>query len=601
MEQSGPSEINDSCSSYGGIAKGKMPRYTYYLSNYQRLLSSAKYGISVSAGTDLTSDSDSDSAESPKFGIGGVNPTICYSNDQNINVSSHTIDAGASQEGKSSSLFCAFDTEDELACASVAEDHVINERYKSQESHATQEPELEIQDATCGADKCIQWSREYASGNFAAFRIRQQQVMRNIRDKIGSTLVTGDAESYSFPVRCIYPRGKSVAGETFDFACIKQGDMLLDLYQFLQIIGSTSFSTVVKAMDLKQEKIVCLKISAPNSVAQALDEVNILNILNANPHDGIVKIHDSFIYGGCIFTVLELLGSNLYEATSAITGEATLPKLNNEPSIRGWSLDSVRSIAKDVLGALEYVHSLGIINCDVKPENVVFTGPHTPTSVPSCKLIDFGSSCFIQDRLNTYVQSRSYRAPEVVLGLPYDTKIDIWSVGCLLCEMYLLRILFPSDNDATLMASQISLLGVPPVHLLEHKMNSSFMVLPNGNVADFTVPNSILKSYLYNNKIATSVVCQDSVCDSNNDLSGAVSHIDGYDQDYTLKLDICRGKGQKFVRITEPTPCSIDAMLDSHKNPELATFASFIKALLQYDPIDRPSATAALAHPFFKN
>lgn len=51
------------------------------------------------------------------------------------------------------------------------------------------------------------------------------------------------------------------------------------------------------------------------------------------------------------------------------------------------------------------------------------------------KVIDLGSSCFITDQLSSYVQSRSYRAPEVILGLPYDHKIDVWSLGCILAEL----------------------------------------------------------------------------------------------------------------------------------------------------------------------
>ena len=51
------------------------------------------------------------------------------------------------------------------------------------------------------------------------------------------------------------------------------------------------------------------------------------------------------------------------------------------------------------------------------------------------KVIDLGSSCFTSDHLSSYVQSRSYRAPEVILGLPYDQKIDVWSLGCILAEL----------------------------------------------------------------------------------------------------------------------------------------------------------------------
>lgn len=52
------------------------------------------------------------------------------------------------------------------------------------------------------------------------------------------------------------------------------------------------------------------------------------------------------------------------------------------------------------------------------------------------KIIDFGSSCFTRDHLGSYVQSRDYRAIEVILGLPYSARIDIWSLGCILAELF---------------------------------------------------------------------------------------------------------------------------------------------------------------------
>jgi len=61
-------------------------------------------------------------------------------------------------------------------------------------------------------------------------------------------------------------------------------------------------------------------------------------------------------------------------------------------------------------------------------------------------VIDFGSSCFTRDHLSSYVQSRSYRAPEVILGLPYDQKIDLWSLGAILAELLTGYVLFQNDS-----------------------------------------------------------------------------------------------------------------------------------------------------------
>ena len=64
------------------------------------------------------------------------------------------------------------------------------------------------------------------------------------------------------------------------------------------------------------------------------------------------------------------------------------------------------------------------------------------------KVIDFGSSCYITDQLSSYVQSRSYRAPEVILGLPYGQKVDVWSLGCILAELLSGYVLFQVGHRA---------------------------------------------------------------------------------------------------------------------------------------------------------
>lgn len=98
---------------------------------------------------------------------------------------------------------------------------------------------------------------------------------------------------------------------------------------------------------------------------------------------------------------------------------------------QGCCYPSLQLITRQCLEALQYLHNLGIVHCDLKPENILIK------SYKRCeiKVIDLGSSCFQTDNLCLYVQSRSYRAPEVMLGLQYDEKIDIWSLGCILAEL----------------------------------------------------------------------------------------------------------------------------------------------------------------------
>ncbi len=109
---------------------------------------------------------------------------------------------------------------------------------------------------------------------------------------------------------------------------------------------------------------------------------------------------------------------------------------------KGFSLSVIRKFAIQILYALKFLNQHKIIHCDLKPENILLK----QLNKTGVKLIDFGSSCFESEKLYTYIQSRFYRSPEIILGLPYNTQIDMWSFGCLLCELYLGNFLRESLN-----------------------------------------------------------------------------------------------------------------------------------------------------------
>jgi len=83
------------------------------------------------------------------------------------------------------------------------------------------------------------------------------------------------------------------------------------------------------------------------------------------------------------------------------------------------------------------------------------------------KLIDFGSSCFENEQIYTYIQSRFYRAPEIMLGITYTTAIDMWSLGCILAELATGFPLFPGKTEPDQMSLLVEMLGLPPINLLE--------------------------------------------------------------------------------------------------------------------------------------
>ena len=229
------------------------------------------------------------------------------------------------------------------------------------------------------------------------------------------------------------------------------GVVVAGRYQLTDHLGSAAFSTALRARDLVTGECVCVKIIKNNKdyFDQSLDEVKLLTVVNdADPEDakGILRMYDYFYHREHLFIVTELLRSNLYEFQKHNVEAETEPY---------FTLKTLRSIARQILTSLEFLHGLDIIHADLKPENVLIRS-YTNQTV---KVIDLGSSCYVTDHLSSYVQSRSYRAPEVIVGAPYGVKIDVWSLGCVLAELYTGEVLFQNDGVASMLARCVGVLG----------------------------------------------------------------------------------------------------------------------------------------------
>lgn len=95
-------------------------------------------------------------------------------------------------------------------------------------------------------------------------------------------------------------------------------------------------------------------------------------------------------------------------------------------------------------------------------------------------MIDFGSSCYENQRIYTYIQSRFYRAPEVILGAKYGMPIDMWSLGCILAELLTGVPLLPGEDEADQLACIIELLGMPPQHLVDQSKRARQFISSKG-------------------------------------------------------------------------------------------------------------------------
>lgn len=118
------------------------------------------------------------------------------------------------------------------------------------------------------------------------------------------------------------------------------------------------------------------------------------------------------------------MGPNLYET---IIKEKKLP-----------SQKDLQTIVRDILKCLKLLKNLGVVHCDLKPENIVFKSEGSK----NVKVLDFGSATFIDDNDYDYLQTRPYRAPEISFGCKFDFTADIWSLGCIVYELMTSKVLF---------------------------------------------------------------------------------------------------------------------------------------------------------------
>ena len=130
---------------------------------------------------------------------------------------------------------------------------------------------------------------------------------------------------------------------------------------------------------------------------------------------------------------------------------------------KGFSLKLIRRFTRQMLSSLVLLKSHRVIHCDLKPENILLAHPlHS-----EIKVIDFGSSCFENEKVYTYIQSRFYRSPEVILGMSYGLPIDMWSLGCILAELLTGYPIFPGENEQEQLACIMEVFGPPEKHLIE--------------------------------------------------------------------------------------------------------------------------------------
>ena len=344
-----------------------------------------------------------------------------------------------------------------------------------------------------------------------------------------------------FDLKVIYDREKTGFEESKDFPIVPN-TMVAGRYRIVEYLGSAAFSKAIQCIDETTGQHVCLKIIENNKdyFDQSVDEIKVLEYVNVNgdcDQHHVLKYIDCFYHKEHLILVTELLRDNLYEFSRY--------NRENEEELY-FTLGRIQRVTYQVLQALDYIHGLHLIHCDLKPENILIK------SYSRCevKVIDFGSSCYIHDHLSSYVQSRSYRAPEVILGCKYDYKIDIWSLGCIVAELWTGNVLFQNETVQGLLARVISIVGPFP--------------------EDMFTSGRLIHKFFTNERIL---------------------YQEAREED--KEADASRGThGQIQLLIPKKTT------LKSRLRTEDEVFLSFVRSLLELDTSKRPTAKDALKHPF---
>eukprot|EP00730_Choanoeca_flexa_P013355 TRINITY_DN5229_c0_g1_i1.p1 TRINITY_DN5229_c0_g1~~TRINITY_DN5229_c0_g1_i1.p1 ORF type:complete len:488 (+),score=99.17 TRINITY_DN5229_c0_g1_i1:164-1627(+) len=238
------------------------------------------------------------------------------------------------------------------------------------------------------------------------------------------------------------------------YKCIKH-DHLCYRYEILKGLGKGSFGDVVKAYDHKTKEPRAVKIirNERRFHKQAQVEVKVLELLKKNDrrnNHNLIHIREWFVFRNHLCIAFDLLGQDLYSALK-------------KDGFKGFTLSQVQRFSVSLLACLRLLRRQRVIHCDLKPENILLTDKRGD----DIKVIDFGSACLDHQKVHTYIQSRFYRAPEVILGLGYTMAIDMWSLGCILVELYNGHPIFPGRDEKEQLMYQCEVLGVPPSGLLD--------------------------------------------------------------------------------------------------------------------------------------
>ncbi|KAJ1963623.1 serine threonine protein kinase CMGC group, partial [Dispira parvispora] len=259
-----------------------------------------------------------------------------------------------------------------------------------------------------------------------------------------------------------------------------------------------------------------------------------------------IQLRDTFEYRSHTCMVFDLLGMSMFDFLKS-----------NE--FHAFPMSQIQHFTQQVLRAVAFLHNLKLVHTDLKPENILLhnTDYRTVASYrgkghkmktllhTDIQLIDFGSATFNDDAHSSVVSTRHYRAPEIILGLGWSYPCDMWSVGCILMELFTGDALFQTHDDTEHLAMMEKVLGSLPRHMVARASDKAKCSFTRNGTLNYPTPDT-------------------------------------------------KPSNQDNVRRLRP----LRETVGTHVNQLHATFYDLLKKLLAYEPSERLTAADALNHPF---
>ena len=244
-------------------------------------------------------------------------------------------------------------------------------------------------------------------------------------------------------------------------ACVRRTDecvekQILRRLELCYRLGKGAYGMVWKVIEKRTRRVIVLKkcfdvLGRPGNAQRMYREIMYLDALNA--HDNIIKMQHVIRAdtGQDIYVTFDFMQTDLLSVVPA----NVLQPIH------------VKYIVYQLLKALKFIHSAGVVHRDIKPSNLLLNA--------DChlKICDFGlarslvigSNAVENPKLTEYVSTRWYRAVEVLLGSTHYTfAVDMWAVGCIYAEMLLQRPVFPGTSAIDQIVKILALIGRPNVH-----------------------------------------------------------------------------------------------------------------------------------------